>query len=114
MTYIEQIIGKNVKKYAELNNLTLEKLSEKININYQNLSKIANGKGFLSAKTFEKLCEALKIAPEQLVALNLPNEIENENEIKKLLHHFINKLDSKNSKALYKLIQAFHEATKHT
>ncbi len=47
MAYIYQIIGRNIKKYRELNKLTLEKLSEKINISYQNLSKIENASKLL-------------------------------------------------------------------
>ena len=109
MTYIEQIIGKNIKKYVKLNKITLEKLSEKIDINYQNLSKIANGKSFTTAKTFEKLCEALNITPEQLVSINTPEKIGNNSEIKQLLHQIINNLNDKDCKALYKLIQAFLE-----
>lgn len=43
--------------------MTIEKLSEKVNISCQNLSKIENGKGFMKADTFEKLCEAAQYYP---------------------------------------------------
>lgn len=112
MSYLQQILGNNVRKYREINNLTLEKLAEKIGISYQNLSKIENGKGFIKAETFEKLCDALKILPEQLVSLEtaLPRIINNNDDIKPLLHQIINNLDSKRSKALYKLVLAFIDA----
>ncbi len=112
MSYIQQIIGNNIKKYRELNDLTLEKLSEKINISYQNLSKIENGKGFLKADTFEKICSALNISPEQLVALEgaLPCAIDEVDDAKLLLIQIINKMDKKRTKALYNLVLAFIDA----
>ncbi len=114
MAYLEQIIGNNLKKYRKARDLTLEKLAEKIDINYQNLSKIENGKGFLTAETFEKLCEALMITPAQLVDIdsnNLPEKI-NQDGIKLLLLQLIRTLDDNKSQALYKLILAFLEAIK--
>jgi len=110
MSYIEQIIGNNIKKYRETNSLTLEKLAEKIGISYQNLSKIEHGKSFLKAKTFEKFCEALNITPEQLVSLDGVLPEKTDGDIKPLLQQIINTLDEKQSKALYKLVLAFLEA----
>ncbi len=111
MHYVQQIIGKNIKKYRKINNLTLEKLAEKISINYQNLSKIERGKGFVTADTLEKLCEVLNVSAEQLFSLNnsLPEKINDEDDVKPLLHQIINDFDSKKSKALYKLVLAFIE-----
>lgn len=78
------------------------------------MSKIENGRGFLTAETFEKLCEVLSITPAQLVAIdnNLPPKI-NDNSTKLLLLQIIRTLDDNKCQALYKLIQAFLEAIKH-
>lgn len=112
MSYIQQIIGNNIRKYRELNKLTLEKLAEKIDISYQNLSKIENGKGFLKADTFEKICSALNISPKHLVALEgaLPPVIIEDDDIKPLLMQIINNMDKKKIKAFYNLTLAFINA----
>lgn len=115
MSYIQQIIGANLKKYRKTSNLTLEKLAELIGINYQNLCKIEHGKGFVTADTFEKICQALCITPEQLVSFkeSLPAQIKTD-DIKPLLHQIINTLDTKKSKALYKVVLGFLEAVDET
>jgi len=112
MSYIQKIFGANVKKYRIKHELTMENLAEKIDINYQNLSKIENGKGFVTADTFEKICDALGVKPEQLLSLNdvLPEKVTID-EIKPLLHQIVNSLDEKQSKALYKVVLGFIEAT---
>ena len=111
MSYIQQILGNNVKKYRIAKGLTMEQLAGYVGINYQNLSKIENGRGFVTANTFDALCSALNISPEQLVSINdtLPEKITNNNDTKELLHQIINNLDGKQTKALYKLVLAFFE-----
>ena len=114
MAYIEQIIGNNLKKYRKIKKLTLEKVADKIGINHQNLSKVENGRGFVKAETFEKLCEVLEISPSELVSIEsgLPEKIADESAIKPLLHLMINELDDSKANAFYKLALAFLEAAK--
>ncbi len=112
MSYIQEIIGNNIKKYRNFKHLTLEKLAEKVGISYQNISKIENGRSFFKAETLEKICEVLDVTPAQLVSVeDLPEKVENDN-VKPLLHQFIRNLEPEKVQALYKLVLAFQEATK--
>lgn len=113
MSYIQQIIGNNIKNLRKSKNLSRELLAEKISISYQYLSQIEAGKNFLKAETFEKLCEALEITPAQLVSIDsdLPLQIDDKDSIKPLLHQIIRNFDSKKAESLYKLITAFIDAT---
>ena len=113
MSYIKEIIGNNIKKYRNLKNLTLEKFAEQIGISYQNISKIENGRSFFKSETFEKICEVLEVSPAQLVSVeDLPENINNNDDIKTLLQELIKNFDPEKTKALYKLALAFQEAMK--
>ena len=110
MTYLEKLLGNNIKKYRNAIGLSAEKLAEKVGISRQSLGKIESGEGFVTASTFEKLCEVLEITPSMLVSLdNLPDKIEDENECKLLLNQIIRELSPKQAQAFYKLALAFLE-----
>ena len=111
MSYIEQILGNSIRKYRKLNNLTLEKLAEKVDITHQNLSNIERGKSFLKAETLEKICKALNVSPCELFCMeDLPEKIKNDDNIKPLLIELIKNFDPQKTQALYKLVLAFQEA----
>lgn|SRR5574344_486870 len=108
MSYVQEIFGSNVKKYRENLNYTLESLSELIGISYQSLSKIESGMGFVTAKTLESLCSALKVRPDELFKLeNLPKNISNSTNYIILINEVIKNLTLDNQKKVYKLISLF-------
>jgi len=113
MSYIQKIIGNNIRKYRNLKNLTLEKLAEHVGISYQNISKIENGKSFLKSDTLEKICEVLDVTPAQLVSIDeLPEKLNNDEDIKPLLQQAIKNFNPEKAQALYKIILAFQDAIK--
>jgi len=112
MSYILQILGKNIRKYRKLKGLTLEKLAEKLDITHQNLSNLEHGKNFLKIQTLEKICNALEVSPSALFSVDdLPENLNNDDNIKPVLIELIKDFDPEKTKALYKLILAFQEAT---
>ena len=59
----KEIFGENMKHFRKLNNLTQEQLSEKLNITPQHLSRIENGKSFITAELLDSLCIIFNVSP---------------------------------------------------
>ena len=59
----KEIFGENMKHFRKLNNLTQEQLSEKLNITPQHLSRIENGKSFVTAELLDSLCIIFNVSP---------------------------------------------------
>ena len=59
----KEIFGENMKHFRKLNNLTQEQLSEKLNIAPQHLSRIENGKSFVTAELLDSLCIIFNVSP---------------------------------------------------
>ncbi len=104
MEEIKKKFGKNVKYYRELNGLTQEELSEKIDLNCRSLSFIECGTNFVTAKTLALLCKYLNTTPKQLFDFEYyPDDNVNLNEeIKKLINNNTNKLND-----IYKILKGF-------
>ena len=77
-----KILGNNIKKIRNTQNLTQSKLAELLGIEVKSLSLIETGKGFASAKTLEKMTKVLNITATDLFTIS----------------------DSKNNNVLYKKI----------
>ena len=80
---LKNILGKNIKQYRKLKGLSQEELSEKLDISQQTLSKIENGKNFLTAETLEKIPSILGVnlyelfmSDEQYTSNNVIEDIE--------------------------------------
>lgn len=65
-TNICKILGDNIKKLRKRRSLTQNELAELICIEVKSLSLIETGKGFVSAKTLEKLAYELKVQVSEL------------------------------------------------
>ncbi len=63
--YYKQNIGKQVRKYRLLNNLTQEKLSEILDKNSKYIGHIERGEREISTKSVVKLLQILKIQPHE-------------------------------------------------
>ena len=59
-------IGERIKELRKKNDLTQERLAEKIGISNVSLSKIENGKSFPDCDNLEKIICALEIKPYEL------------------------------------------------
>lgn len=60
---VKEIFGENLKHYRKLNNITQEELSEKLQVNPSHLSRIENGKSFVTAELLDALCIIFNISP---------------------------------------------------
>ena len=99
---IKILLGKRIKEFRKLRNLTQEQLAEKMEIDQRNLSKIECGNNFITADTLSKLLKALKIEPQELFCFNHHND---ESILKKELVCALNN-DEINITLLYKLYKA--------
>lgn len=59
----KEIFGENLRHFRKLNNLTQEELSEKLDITPAHLSRIENGKSFVTAELLDSLCMIFNISP---------------------------------------------------
>lgn len=66
MQNLNSNFGKNLKLIRLTKNLTQEKLSELIEIDQRQLTRIETGNSFPSAKTIERLCAALNVPVSEL------------------------------------------------
>lgn len=69
--------GQNLKYLRKEKGLTQEQLSEMINLDIRQYSRIETGKGFPSLATLEKLCEVLDINPAYLFDFTSDKEVYN-------------------------------------
>lgn len=89
---IKKTLGNNIHEFRLKKNLTQEQLAEKIGITSITLSKLENGKSWISLETLEKLIKILDVKPYQLF-------IETQNEYrqyKEILLKSINKMIDEN------------------
>lgn len=63
---IKKELGRNIQKYRKLNNLTQEKLAEKVGVEINSISSIETGKYFPAPDNLVKLAAALNITLSEL------------------------------------------------
>ena len=63
----QKLLGLKIKRLREENNLTQEKLSERINIDITTISNIENGKNMPSFSTICNIIKYFKIEPNELL-----------------------------------------------
>ena len=88
MSEIKKQLGRKIKYYRELRNLTQEELSVMIDISCRSLSFLECGTNFVTADTLEKVCNALNVTPKQL--FDFEYYPKNPADIKKDLENMIN------------------------
>ena len=67
---VSKILGTNIKKIRLSRNMTQSALAEALNIDVKSLSLVETGKGFVSAKTLDKITTILNVPPSDLFAEN--------------------------------------------
>ncbi len=60
---VKEIFGENLRHFRKLNKITQEELSEKLQITPNHLSRIENGKSFVTAELLDALCIIFNITP---------------------------------------------------
>lgn len=60
---VKSIFGKNLKHFRKLNKITQEELAERLGIIPTHLSRIENGKSFVTADLLDALCVIFDISP---------------------------------------------------
>ncbi|MCR4822138.1 MAG: helix-turn-helix domain-containing protein [Treponema sp.] len=60
---VKEIFGENLKHLRKLNKVTQEELSERLEITPGHLSRIENGKSFVTAELLDALCVIFSITP---------------------------------------------------
>lgn len=60
------IIGRNIKRYVKMKNITLDALAEKVGVGNSTLSEWINGKRPVTAYALCKISKALSISVEKL------------------------------------------------
>lgn len=59
----KEIFGINLRHFRKLNKLTQEELSEKLGVTAIHLSRIENGKSFITAELLDSLCLIFNLSP---------------------------------------------------
>ena len=91
MKTLKEKLGARIQEIRKLQNLTQEKLAEKIGLDTPNLSNIERGKRFVSAETLEKIVSALNITEKELFDFGYDKSRENLIEdINNILHSSTN------------------------
>ena len=103
---IKSKLGARIKELRKSKNITQEKLVEIIGSDTNNLSKIENGKKFMSADKLVKIANALDVDIKELFDFG---HIWSDKEIKKLITERLETLSSKQLKYVYKTINNLKE-----
>lgn len=104
-----KLIGKRVRYYRTLRNLTQEQLAEFMNFNTKSISLLENGHNYIALNKVPKLCEALEIKPYQLFIFDKRNTKSEaiDNDIQDILNTF----DNKKLKIAYNIIYALDQCS---
>ena len=106
MADIKLLLGERIKELRKSKNITQEQLVEIIGSNTNNLSRIENGKKFLSAEKLAKIAEALKVDIKDLFDFG---HILSDEELKSAIISDINNLTSKQLQYIYKSLKNLKE-----
>ena len=60
---VKEIFGENLKHFRKIKKITQEELSERLQITPNHLSRIENGKSFVTAELLDALCVILNVSP---------------------------------------------------
>ena len=106
MDDIKLLLGERIKELRKSKNITQEQLVEMIGSNTNNLSRIENGKKFLSAEKLVKIANALNVEVKDLFDFGhvMPDEI-----IKQNIISDINTLSTNQLKYVYKTLKNIKE-----
>ncbi len=100
----KELLGKRVKELRKAKGLTQEKLSEQLNIDPKQLSRIEVGKSFPSFDTLENLSRVLEVEMKEL--FEFEHHIKSPLEMRKEIEKLINEADDEKIVLLLNLIRA--------
>ena len=60
---VKELFGENLKHFRKINKITQEELSERLQITPNHLSRIENGKSFVTAELLDALCVIFNVSP---------------------------------------------------
>ena len=106
MADIKLQLGNRIKELRKSKNITQEKLVEIIGSNINNLSRIENGKKFMSADKLAKIAEALNVDIKELFDFG---HIMSDDELKSEIISCVNNLSSKQLQYVYKSLKNLKE-----
>ncbi len=106
MVDIKARLGARIKELRKSKNITQEELVEVIGSDTNNLSRIENGKKFMSAEKLSKIADALDVDVNELFDFG---HILSDDELKNKIISSINTLSSKQLKYVYKSIKNLKE-----
>jgi len=106
MADIKAQLGARIKELRKSKNITQEELVEVIGSDTNNLSRIENGKKFMSAEKLEKIAGALNVDIKELFDFG---HILSDDELKAEIISDINSLSTKQLKYIYKAVKNLKE-----
>ena len=106
MTDIKPKLGARIRELRKARNITQEQLVEMIGSDVNNLSRIENGKKFMSAEKLAKIADALDADIKDLFDFG---HILSDKELKKEIVSSVNTLSSKQLKYIYKTLNNLKE-----
>lgn len=101
---IKKQLGAKIKRIRKIRGLTQEQLAEQVNIATRTLCGIENGENFVTAETFEKICEIFNITGSELFSsdhLKPQEELINE-----IISDIKNLKDRYKIETIYKIVKA--------
>lgn len=102
---LKQNLGKNIKYYRKLHNLTQEQFADLIGIDCKNVSKIENGNNYPSPDTLTSIINVLGIEFYELFVFD--NQIPYEEMKKEIIKSLENK---KNVLSLYRTLKNLYQS----
>lgn len=60
-------LGENIKKYRSLNNLSQEKLAEKVDLTREHIAAVETGKEYISLKRLFLIADVLNVPVKDLI-----------------------------------------------
>ncbi len=106
MSDIKKLLGKKIKYYRELNNLTQEQMAELVGINSRSISLIERGSNFVTAETLTNIAKTLNVSLKKL--FDFDQDIFQTADIKERLFDLINKNEDK-VYTIYKIVRGYLE-----
>ncbi len=97
-----KLIGKRVRYYRNLKNLTQEQLAEIMDFNTKSISLLENGHNYIALNKLPSLCSALEIEPYQLFIFDKRNT--KSFNIKADIQEILDTMDNKKLKLAYNLL----------
>ena len=106
MADIKAQLGARIKELRKSKNITQEELVEVIGSDTNNLSRIENGKKFMSAEKLQKIADALNVTVKELFDFG---HITSDEELKKEIIANVKTLSTKKLKYIYKTLKNLEE-----